>query len=60
VIEAGWNLNELHGMALSLEEIFLELTASHKEPVAGQEAAALQEVVKEDIAEAAKAEDESK
>ncbi len=30
VIEAGWNLNELHGMALSLEEIFLELTASGK------------------------------
>jgi len=55
VIEAGWNLNELHGMALSLEEIFLELTASHKEPVT----AALQEVVKEDIAQA-KAEDESK
>jgi ABC-2 type transport system ATP-binding protein len=55
VIEAGWNLNELHGMALSLEEIFLELTGSHKEPVT----AALQEVVKEDIAEA-KAEEESK
>jgi len=30
VIESGWNLNELHGMALSLEEIFLELTSSHK------------------------------
>src|SRR5579863_5037655 len=59
VIEAGWNLNELHGMALSLEEIFLELTGSHKEPVALQGAAALQEVVKEDIAEA-KAEEESK
>jgi len=57
VIEAGWNLNELHGVALSLEEIFLELTASHKEPVS----AAIQEVVKEDIAEAAdKAEEESK
>ena len=26
VIEAGWQLNELHGMGLSLEEIFLELT----------------------------------
>ena len=55
MIEAGWNLNELHGMALSLEAIFLELTASHKEPVT----AALQEVVKEDAAEA-KAEEESK
>jgi len=31
VIDAGWSLNELHGMALSLEAIFLELTASHKE-----------------------------
>jgi len=28
VVEAGWQLNELHGMGLSLEEIFLELTAS--------------------------------
>jgi len=31
VIEAGWQLNELHGMGLSLEEIFLELTASKDE-----------------------------
>ena len=30
VIESGWQLNELHGMGLSLEEIFLELTASKK------------------------------
>jgi ABC-2 type transport system ATP-binding protein len=28
VIEAGWNLNELHAVGLSLEEIFLQLTAS--------------------------------
>ncbi len=28
VVEAGWNLNELRPMALSLEEIFLELTAA--------------------------------
>jgi ABC-2 type transport system ATP-binding protein len=28
VIEAGWQLNELHGVGLSLEEIFLELTSS--------------------------------
>jgi ABC-2 type transport system ATP-binding protein len=56
VIDGGWSLNELHGMALSLEAIFLELTASHKEPVT----AALQEVLKEDIGDAAKAEDESK
>jgi ABC-2 type transport system ATP-binding protein len=55
VIEAGWNLNELHGMALSLEAIFLELTASHKE--------VLPESVKEAPAETtspAEAEDESK
>jgi len=31
VIESGWQLNELHGMGLSLEEIFLELTASKVE-----------------------------
>jgi hypothetical protein len=31
VIESGWQLNELHGMGLSLEEIFLELTASSYE-----------------------------
>ena len=31
VIESGWRLNELHGMGLSLEEIFLELTASNYE-----------------------------
>jgi ABC-2 type transport system ATP-binding protein len=30
IVTAGWSLNELHGMALSLEEIFLELTSSHK------------------------------
>ena len=28
VVESGWQLHELHGMGLSLEEIFLELTAS--------------------------------
>jgi ABC-2 type transport system ATP-binding protein len=30
VIESGWNLNELHSVGLSLEEIFLQLTAEHK------------------------------
>jgi ABC-2 type transport system ATP-binding protein len=45
VIEGGWQLNELHGMGLSLEEIFLELTASNYEdkpepaPQAGAEEA---------------------
>lgn len=28
VIDAGWNLNELHSVGLSLEEIFLELTST--------------------------------
>ncbi len=30
VIESGWNLNELHSVGLSLEEIFLELTSTAK------------------------------
>ncbi len=30
VVEAGWNLNELRPVAMSLEEIFLQLTASEK------------------------------
>lgn len=28
VVEAGWNLNELHAAAFSLEDVFLQLTAS--------------------------------
>jgi ABC-2 type transport system ATP-binding protein len=28
VVDAGWQLNELHAVGLSLEEIFLQLTAS--------------------------------
>jgi ABC-2 type transport system ATP-binding protein len=28
IVESGWHLNELHGMGLSLEEVFLELTAT--------------------------------
>ena len=31
VVESGWNLNELHAVGLSLEEIFLQLTATPKE-----------------------------
>jgi ABC-2 type transport system ATP-binding protein len=30
VIESGWNLNELRSVGMSLEEIFLQLTADHK------------------------------
>jgi ABC-2 type transport system ATP-binding protein len=31
VVESGWNLNDLHAVGLSLEEIFLQLTATPKE-----------------------------
>ncbi len=31
VIDSGWQLNELHAVGLSLEEIFLQLTASPEE-----------------------------
>src|SRR5579863_4376889 len=33
VVEAGWNLNDLHAVGLSLEEIFLELTGAPKEDI---------------------------
>ena len=33
IVESGWNLNELHGVGLSLEEIFLELTGAPKHDV---------------------------
>jgi hypothetical protein len=34
-VEAGWNLNELRPSAMSLEEIFLQLTGAEKtEPAA--------------------------
>ncbi len=35
VVSADWNLIELHSIGLSLEEIFLQLTASDKEQAAG-------------------------
>lgn len=38
VIESGWNLNELHAVGLSLEEIFLELTGAPKQDVAAPHA----------------------
>jgi len=31
VVEAGWNLQELRPVGLSLEEIFLQLTAAEAE-----------------------------
>ena len=38
VVESGWNLNELRQSALSLEEVFLELTAT-EQPVSAAPAA---------------------
>jgi len=36
IVESGWNLYELHASAMSLEEIFLQLTASEEQvPVEG-------------------------
>lgn len=35
VVEAGWNLNELRPVALSLEQIFLELTAAEQQSQRG-------------------------
>jgi ABC-2 type transport system ATP-binding protein len=35
VVESGWNLYDLHAAALSLEEVFLELTSSDKVVPAG-------------------------
>lgn len=35
VVEAGWNLNELRPVAFSLEDIFLQLTASENEVASG-------------------------
>jgi len=35
VVSAGWNLNELRPVALSLEKIFLELTASEQQRAEG-------------------------
>ena len=51
VIEGGWQLNELHAIGLSLEEIFLQLTATPKEEVAANpEAAAFDALVAEETA----------
>ena len=35
VVESGWNLHELHAVAFSLEEIFLQLTSSDTASAAG-------------------------
>jgi ABC-2 type transport system ATP-binding protein len=40
VVEAGWQLHELHALAFSLEEIFLQLTSSDTAAAVGQPAPA--------------------
>jgi ABC-2 type transport system ATP-binding protein len=45
VVESGWNLNELRGAAISLEEVFLQLT--------GTEQAAAEEPQAEEVAQGA-------
>ena len=32
VVQAGWNLNELRAVGLSLEDIFLQLTGARQDP----------------------------
>lgn len=41
IIDAGWDLNELHAVGLSLEEIFLELTGAPKEDIAAPHASTI-------------------
>ena len=43
VVESGWDLNELRSSAMSLEEIFLQLTGAPATEAASTEAAALPE-----------------
>jgi len=41
IVESGWDLNELHSVGLSLEEIFLELTGAPKEDIAAPHASTI-------------------
>jgi ABC-2 type transport system ATP-binding protein len=43
IVNAGWNLNELHAVGLSLETIFLQLTASESKSAPTAVAAAMAE-----------------
>jgi ABC-2 type transport system ATP-binding protein len=49
VIEAGWNLNELRPLGLSLEEVFLQLTSVAKPAEAAIEAAASEAGSEEEV-----------
>ena len=53
IVEGGWNLNELHRLDLSLEEVFLELTGGDKAAAAAvsESAAAPNEETAESSAE---------
>ncbi len=53
VVEAGWNLNELRPLGMSLEEVFLQLTASTKK---SEEPAAVAASIEEEAAAQAEAE----
>jgi hypothetical protein len=43
-VHAGWNLNELRAVGLSLEDIFLQLTGTDKTPAPSPENPATKEV----------------
>ena len=43
IVEAGWDLNELHTSAVSLEEIFLQLTGDQAGATPAAEAASSKE-----------------
>ena len=47
IVESGWNLNELHAVGLSLEEIFLELTGAPKHDVNSAHATTISSAVSE-------------
>jgi ABC-2 type transport system ATP-binding protein len=54
VVESGWNLNELHAVGLSLEEIFLELTGAPKHDVEAPHATTIAAAAEEDVAAVSK------
>jgi ABC-2 type transport system ATP-binding protein len=45
IVESGWNLNELHAVGLSLEEIFLELTGAPKQDITSAHATTISTAV---------------
>src|SRR5438552_4912092 len=49
VVESGWNLNELRPAAVTLEEIFLQLTGSDEQPVTTAPKAQAEELKPEEV-----------